>query len=56
MAAQVLVTVIPDGTGGAAFEAAPRTVIEIMSGDFHRQGQIPRHFAGELLPLIQSRF
>ena len=36
-AAQVLGVVMPDGTGGATFETAPRTVIEFMGGDFHHQ-------------------
>ena len=35
--AQMLVSVIPDGAGGAAFEAAPRAVIEFMGGYFHHQ-------------------
>ena len=54
--AQALSVVVEDGTGGATFEAAPRTVIEIVGGDFHRQSKIFWRSAMAFLPLIQGRF
>ena len=38
--AQVMCRVIKDDTGGAAIEAAPGTLIELVGGDFHRQGKV----------------
>ncbi|HEX7618496.1 MAG TPA: hypothetical protein VF480_07245 [Verrucomicrobiae bacterium] len=37
--AQALGTVMEDGVGGAAFDAAPGTLIELVGDDFYRQGQ-----------------
>ena len=54
--AQSLGVVIKDGASGAAFETAPRTVIEIVGGDFHRQDKIIRPSARGLLPLSERRF
>jgi len=31
-----------DGARGAAFETAPRTVIQLMDGEFHRQSEVIR--------------
>ena len=54
--AQTLLFVMKDGAGGAAFEAAPRTVVEIMGGDFHRQGKVSRRIGCVLQPLVQGGF
>jgi len=43
-----------DGAGGAAVKAAPRTVIEIMGGDFDRQGEEVGLDGCGLEALIQS--
>lgn len=51
---QALGVVMEDGAGGAAFEAAPRSVIEFMGSDFDGQGQIRRHARQGWLPLGQS--
>ena len=42
-----------DGAGGAAVEAAPGTVIELMDGDFDRQGEVVGHQGGCFQPPIQ---
>ena len=54
--AQMLSVVVEDGASGAAIEAAPGTVIELMGGDFHQQGKIFWDLAGGLPALIQRRF
>ena len=38
--AATLGVVMEDGAGGAALEAAPGLVIELMDGGFHRQSQV----------------
>jgi hypothetical protein len=53
---QTLGVVMEDGAGGAALEAAPRSVIEFVGGDFGRQGQIHRHARRGWLPWSQSGF
>ena len=54
--AQMLSVVVEDGASGAAIEAAPGTVIELMGGDFHQQGKIFWELAGGMPALIQRRF
>ena len=53
---QVMGVVVKGGAGGAAFEAAPRTVVEIVGGEFRREGEVCRHGGRGLPPLIQGGF
>jgi len=52
----VLGVVVKDGAGGAALEAAPGLVVEIVGGEFHQQGKIFWVLAGGMTALIQRRF
>jgi hypothetical protein len=54
--AQVLCLVMVDGTGGAAIEAAPGTVVEFVGVAFRRQCEVFRYAGRELELLIQSGF